>query len=187
MHFNYIYEAKRYACLLGCDGEEDSLQHYVRCETFWGLICQTLSREHHEEEPRSFHQLISFLGLESPSERGLRILSSAFYAYHSLKFRASEIEKVNLPTYSDSANVLSPVFPQGGFIAPLGEQTAANMLPPDLITIDVGAAHVIFVGAFRASAILAGLCCPAPSLNENNPTEDVDSGSPARTVRGVVG
>ena len=117
------------------------------------------------------------LGIASPSIEGLRALACSFYAYHAAKFRASE--------FVMPPRLLNPL-PGTGFTVP---HTFTHSVDAD---ISVG----IFVGAFRAAALVSGLPTreteqllhnETVSDNETIPTEGLVGGCLAHTVQEAAG
>ena len=114
---------------------------------------------------------MAFLGIESPTSESLRALACSFYAYHAVKFRASEFTS-SLPPFNEA--------PGTGFSVPY----------PFTHTVDADISCGIFLGAFRAAAMISGLLDHAPasmSYNETIPTEDLIGGCPAHTVQEAAG
>lgn len=112
-----------------------------------GLVCHTLG-----DEPHQFHAQISFLGLEYPSVRGLKIIAAVFYAYHAVKFRAQEL-RISEPSHEQDRH------------------GSGASLPHTYTRVSTDAAHTAFVEAFKAAAMVAGIVAPARSSSESDPSQ----------------
>ena len=152
-----FHEPVRYSCLFGCTDARDSLQHYVRCETLWSLVCRVL-RKPENWEP------IRLLGIQHPSAEGLRAISAVFYAYHAMKFRASEYV-IHTPTSSDPGI--------GASMPHTDTPSQAQPSVTSLVAVDADVSCSIFVGALKAAAMTSGLLAPAPLSEGESPLDDI--------------
>ena len=68
-------------CLFGCEGEKDSIKHYLQCEPLWNQIFQRLRMA-------PYSQVLDRLGLMNPSRQKLLTLAIAFVVYHKGRAQA---------------------------------------------------------------------------------------------------
>ena len=68
-------------CILGCEGCEDALSHYICCDPLWTAV---ISSSNGSEEQLQLSPLAR-LCLESPTLDCARQLTVAFSTYHALK------------------------------------------------------------------------------------------------------
>jgi hypothetical protein len=75
-----MHELVVHPCLFGCEGQNDDLAHYLRCENLWQLL-QEAEQPGHADMP-SLSERLLFINPRRDSARNLVIM---FLAYHSVK------------------------------------------------------------------------------------------------------
>ena len=76
-----FHEETRLSCIFGCEGQEDTLAHYLSCEPFWTLLISScrLGMEWLSVPPSSR------LGVNDPSRISFLLITVASRVYHAIR------------------------------------------------------------------------------------------------------
>ncbi len=137
-----FHEESRLPCLLGCVGKPDSLTHYARCDRMRYLMSLLVG------VPTTWPGFCD-LGTLDPCDEALKCVSCMYYAYHTVRFSSSMFVREIQSHIHD------------------GDPCGSQHITTTTFSVASDDACRCFIGAFRASALLAELAVHSVSFPLN--------------------